>query len=103
MSGGKGTAADKFAALDKAGVRTVKSPADLGKAIVEQLKKRAARGVRTVGKTVAPKRVSVSKKAERSKVASRKKASPPAKKSASKQRRAAGRTVAKKPKAARKK
>ena len=30
ISGGKGTAAAKFAALDKAGVTTVKSPADLG-------------------------------------------------------------------------
>lgn len=39
VSGGKGTAADKFAALERAGVRTVKSPADLGKAITEQLKK----------------------------------------------------------------
>jgi len=39
VSGGKGTAADKFAALERAGVRTVKSPADLGKAISEQLKK----------------------------------------------------------------
>ena len=37
VSGGKGTAADKFAALERAGVRTVKSPADLGKAIAEQL------------------------------------------------------------------
>jgi succinyl-CoA synthetase alpha subunit len=39
VSGGKGTAADKFAALERAGVRTVKSPADLGKAIIEQLAK----------------------------------------------------------------
>src|SRR6185295_3224511 len=31
ISGGKGTAAAKFAALEKAGVTTVKSPADLGK------------------------------------------------------------------------
>ncbi len=30
ISGGKGTAAAKFAALDKAGVTTVRSPADLG-------------------------------------------------------------------------
>lgn len=35
ISGGKGTAAEKFAALEDAGVRTVKSPADLGKAIGE--------------------------------------------------------------------
>jgi len=33
ISGGKGTAQDKFAALEAAGVRTVKSPADLGAAI----------------------------------------------------------------------
>ena len=39
VSGGKGTAADKFAALERAGVRTVKSPADLGQAIAEQLGK----------------------------------------------------------------
>jgi len=39
VSGGKGTAADKFAALERAGVRTVQSPADLGQAIAEQLKK----------------------------------------------------------------
>ena len=35
ISGGKGTAAEKFAALDAAGVKTVKSPADLGDAIGE--------------------------------------------------------------------
>lgn len=35
ISGGKGTAAEKFAALEAAGVRTVKSPADMGKAIAE--------------------------------------------------------------------
>jgi succinyl-CoA synthetase alpha subunit len=40
VSGGKGTAADKFAALERAGVRTVRSPADLGKAIAEKLNKR---------------------------------------------------------------
>jgi succinyl-CoA synthetase alpha subunit len=41
VSGGKGTAADKFKALERAGVRTVKSPADLGKAIAEQLGKKS--------------------------------------------------------------
>jgi succinyl-CoA synthetase alpha subunit len=35
ISGGKGTAAEKFAALKAAGVRTVKSPADMGKALAE--------------------------------------------------------------------
>jgi succinyl-CoA synthetase alpha subunit len=37
IAGGKGTAEAKFAALQEAGVRTVKSPTDLGKAIKEQL------------------------------------------------------------------
>jgi succinyl-CoA synthetase alpha subunit len=35
ISGGKGTAADKFAALHAAGAKTVNSPADLGTAVAE--------------------------------------------------------------------
>ncbi|AKP72967.1 Succinyl-CoA ligase [ADP-forming] subunit alpha [Piscirickettsia salmonis] len=35
ISGGKGTAAEKFAALEAAGVRTVKAPTQLGQAIKE--------------------------------------------------------------------
>jgi succinyl-CoA synthetase alpha subunit len=49
VSGGKGTAADKFKALERAGVRTVKSPADLGKAIAEKLGK----GKKTQKKSLA--------------------------------------------------
>ena len=35
IAGGKGTAAEKFAALEKVGVNTVRSPADLGKGVAE--------------------------------------------------------------------
>ena len=35
IAGGKGTAAEKFAALEKAGVKTVRSPAELGKGVQE--------------------------------------------------------------------
>ncbi len=37
ISGGKGTAAEKFAALESAGVRTVQSPAEMGVAIAALL------------------------------------------------------------------
>ncbi len=37
IAGGKGTAADKYAALEEAGVRTVRSPAELGSAMQSAL------------------------------------------------------------------
>lgn len=37
IAGGKGSAAEKFVALEAAGIRTVKSPADIGKAAKEVL------------------------------------------------------------------
>ena len=41
ISGGKGTAAEKMAALTAAGIRVVESPADIGQAIVEVLASKA--------------------------------------------------------------
>jgi len=38
ISGGKGTAEDKFNALESAGVRTVKSPSEIGKSILEEMR-----------------------------------------------------------------
>jgi succinyl-CoA synthetase alpha subunit len=46
ISGGKGTAADKYAALEEAGVATVRSPAALGSAIKKALASRRRRGKR---------------------------------------------------------
>jgi succinyl-CoA synthetase alpha subunit len=37
IAGGKGTAADKYAALEAAGVHTVKSPAEIGKGVAHVL------------------------------------------------------------------
>jgi succinyl-CoA synthetase alpha subunit len=68
VSGGKGTAADKFKALERAGVRTVKSPADLGKAIAEQLQKKSkkkkalARTAKTAKKSKKVKKAPARKK-----------------------------------------
>jgi succinyl-CoA synthetase alpha subunit len=52
IAGGKGTAADKYRALEAARVRTVKSPAELGSAMAELLGKRRE----TVARRVSPKR-----------------------------------------------
>jgi len=42
VAGGKGTAADKYEAFEAAGVRTVKSPAELGSAMNDLLRRRRA-------------------------------------------------------------
>ena len=39
IAGGKGTAAEKMAALSQAGVTVVKSPADMGKALKGRLER----------------------------------------------------------------
>jgi succinyl-CoA synthetase alpha subunit len=48
VAGGKGTAADKYGAFEKAGVRTVKSPAELGTAMSELLTRRRAEVAKAV-------------------------------------------------------
>jgi succinyl-CoA synthetase alpha subunit len=40
ISGGKGTAAEKMKTMEAAGIRVVKSPADIGTAVKDVLKKK---------------------------------------------------------------
>src|ERR1700728_115874 len=47
IAGGKGTAADKYRALEAARVRTVKSPADLGRAMAELLGQHRAQAAKS--------------------------------------------------------
>jgi succinyl-CoA synthetase alpha subunit len=56
VAGGKGTAADKYAAFENAGVRTVKSPAELGSAMNELLRRRRARAARLAHPAGSPPR-----------------------------------------------
>ncbi len=54
VAGGKGTAADKYAAFEAAGVRTVKSPAELGSAMSDLLRRRRTRAAQRA--PLAPRR-----------------------------------------------
>ena len=75
ISGGKGTAADKFAALEAARVTTVRSPAELGSAIAKRLARKSAGGRATAAKSAvkkAPAKKPVAKKAAKKKAATKK-------------------------------
>ena len=56
VAGGKGTAADKYEAFERAGVRTVKSPAELGSAMNDLLRGRRAKAARPVHPAGSPPR-----------------------------------------------
>jgi succinyl-CoA synthetase alpha subunit len=85
IAGGKGTAADKYRALAAARVRTVKSPADLGKAMAELLgsapaaSRRRTRAARAPSAAKSTKRAAAAKAgviAQRAKPARRQAARP---------------------------
>jgi succinyl-CoA synthetase alpha subunit len=65
VAGGKGTAADKYAAFEAAGVRAVKSPAELGSAMSELLRRRRARAARRAPAVPRPVAQPVAKPAAR--------------------------------------
>jgi succinyl-CoA synthetase alpha subunit len=76
VAAGQGTAADKYAAFDAAGVRTVKSPAELGAAMAKLLRSRGRTRAGTMqpakrapSEKAAPRRAAARRGAARSKTA----------------------------------
>jgi succinyl-CoA synthetase alpha subunit len=69
VAGGKGTAADKYEAFENAGVRTVKSPAELGSAMSDLLKGRRAKAAKLAHPAGSPPRPAAPAVASRQKAA----------------------------------
>jgi hypothetical protein len=75
VAGGKGTAAEKYLALENAGVRTVRSPALMGETMRELLQKSLAR--RRAPRAPPRRRASAAKKSAAGKSARAPKKTPP--------------------------
>jgi succinyl-CoA synthetase alpha subunit len=56
ISGGQGTAADKYKAMKAAGIHTVQSPAEIGHTLTAALKKKGAATKKGLTRTRARKR-----------------------------------------------
>jgi len=69
IAGGKGTAADKYRALEAARVRTVKSPAELGSAMAELLGKRRTENARQAARNAVREAAQAAKDAKDAKAA----------------------------------
>jgi hypothetical protein len=94
ISGGKGTAADKFAALEAARVTTVRSPAELGSAIARRLASKT-RGAKAGGKRKEDRKAVAAAKSKPRRAAASKRKAPARAKTAARSR--AGIAVRRKP------
>jgi succinyl-CoA synthetase alpha subunit len=83
IAGGSGTAAEKVAAFNKAGIKVAESPAEVATLMKAELDKLAGKTKKTVAKAAKPK-VKKAKKVVKPKKAAKKKPAPKAKKAAKK-------------------